>query len=143
MKVSKKQADQIIRLCLAANAALKAGIELPRKDNESTEQSQKRLLKAIVKIWNAVMKFSDEAPSNQDNYPEEGEVGNEEIHKTFIIRVHVGCIYIHNSTKQKYELLNVALRESDKFPMAVYKNIETHQTWVRPLNEFAEKFTEA
>ena len=39
MKVSKKQADQIIRLCLAANAALKAGIELPRKENESTESN--------------------------------------------------------------------------------------------------------
>jgi hypothetical protein len=39
-----------------------------------------------------------------------------------------------------YELLFVALNESDKTEMAVYRAEDTDLIWVRPLEEFKKRF---
>lgn len=159
MQLSKKEADQIIRLSLAAAAAIDAGIELPRKDGESKKQAKKHLLKAFNEIGTAAMATLNEVPqhspepASKPEWKEAGIVRHAQVEvskendpafkglRVKFISIHVGSTYIHNETKQQYVLLDVALREADKFPMAVFENIESQQTWVRPLNEFAEKFT--
>jgi len=46
------------------------------------------------------------------------------------------ALWRHVKTGGIYESLMVALRESDRAPLIVYRNVETGQVWARPATEF-------
>lgn len=53
-----------------------------------------------------------------------------------------GQMYEHYKNKHLYTPIETALRESDKEPMVIYRCLESGATWVRPVSEFVEKFSE-
>lgn len=46
--------------------------------------------------------------------------------------------FLHNKTQGIYELITTATNEADLTELAVYRNITSGATWVRPINQFAE-----
>lgn len=51
----------------------------------------------------------------------------------------IGRIYIHYKGGH-YKLICLAELEADESPMAVYVDLHSERFWVRPVDEFREKF---
>ena len=50
-----------------------------------------------------------------------------------------GRLYVHYKGGT-YKLVTLACMEADESPVAVYVSLTTERFWVRPVDEFQEKF---
>lgn len=42
----------------------------------------------------------------------------------------------HRKTGNRYRIVELAIREEDLCPVVVYKSVDGHGTWVRPVAQF-------